>query len=268
MKTKNLKRLCTIAVSISMFFSLTTSAFAISPNTTQKAVALQLTTTCENSEKKLNYTYAEKLGSFDGRGITFGCIGFTTGTYDGNILIHYYTKLNPKNSLAKYIPALDTIDAGKHDSDDKNNSIKGLDNFIKDVNACTDPLFKQAQLYELDKMYWDPAVSLATSIGTKNQLTLAFIYDMCVNHGEDGAKEYINSAKNKLGGLPKDGIDEKKFLSSVMDYRYAFLKSDDPDGSDRVNAYRKLLTAGNVNLNTNFKFTVYGEDFTIDGNVY
>lgn len=268
MKIKNLKKLCTLAVSLSMFFSLTTNAFAISTTATQKAVALQLTTTCENSEKKFNYTYAEKLGSFDGRGITFGCIGFTTGTYDGNILIHYYTKLNPTNTLAKYIPALDAIDAGTHDSDGKNNSLKGLDNFTKDVQACTDPLFNKAQLYELDKLYWNPAVSLATSIGAKNQLTLAFIYDMCVNHGEDGAQEYINSAKNKLGGLPKDGIDEKKFLSSVMDYRYAFLKNDDPEGSDRVNAYRKLLTAGNVNLKTNFKFTVYGETFTIDGSVY
>lgn len=265
---KNLKKLCTIAISLTMFLSLTSNAFAITANDTQKAVALQLTTTCENSVTRLDYTYAEKLPSFDGRGITFGCIGFTTGTYDGNILIHYYTTLNPQNTLKKYIPVLDRIDKETHDSDGKNNDVKGLENFIEDVNSCKDPLFKKAQLYELDQMYWNPAVSLATSIGAKNQLTLAFIYDMCVNHGPDGAQEYINSAKKKLGGLPKNGIDEKKFLSSVMDYRYAFLKNDDPEGSDRVNAYRKLLTAGNMSLNPSFKFTVYGETFTIDGNTY
>ncbi|OCA99224.1 chitosanase [Clostridium beijerinckii] len=265
---KNLRKLVTLAVSLTMCLSFSSAALAITANSEQKAVDLQLTTACENGKTKLVYNYAEKLGSFDGRGITFGCIGFTTGTYDGNILIHYYTKLNPNNNLAKYIPALDRIDKEEHDEDGKNDDIKGLDNFIKDVKACNDPLFKKAQLYELDEMYWKPAVSLATSIGAKHQLTLAFIYDMCVNHGEDGAKEYINSAKKKLGGLPKDGIDENKFLSSVMDYRYAFLKDDDPEGSDRVNAYRKLLKAGNVDLKPDFSFTVYGDTFNIDSDVY
>lgn len=265
---KNLQKLITLAVSLTICLSFSSTALAITTNSDQKAVDFQLTTTCENSKTKFVYNYAEKLPAFDGRGITFGCIGFTTGTYDGNILMHYYTKLNPNNSLAKYIPVLDRIDKEVHDEDGKNNDTTGLDNFIKDVNNCKEPLFKEAQLYELDEMYWKPAVSLATSIGAKNQLTLAFIYDMCVNHGEDGAKKYINSAKKKLGGLPKDGIDENKFLSSVMDYRYAFLKQDDPDGSDRVNAYRKLLKAGNVDLKPGFKFTVYGETFNIDGNVY
>lgn len=248
--------------------SLTSTASSITVTAKQKAVALQLTTCCENSSTKLDYNYAERLGSFDKRGITFGCIGFTTGTYDGNILIHYYTKLNPNNTLVKYIPVLDRIDKEKHDEDGKNDDVKGLENFIKDVQACKDPLFKEAQLYELDQMYWNSALSITNSIGAKNQLTLAFIYDMCVNHGADGAQEYINSAKNKLGGLPKNGIDEKKFLSSVMDYRYAFLEDDDPDGADRVSAYRRLLDAGNVNLTPNFKFKVYGDTFTIDGDVY
>ncbi len=229
-----------------------------------KGVCLQLTTACENSTTKLAFNYAQNIG--DGRGITFGCIGFCTGTYDGNMLIKYYTQLNPNNTLAKYIPALDKIDAGSHNGD-KSSDVTGLTNFIQDVNNCTDPLFKQAQLYELDQLYWNPAVQIANTIGSKNPLTMAFIYDMCVNHGADGAQQYIDSATKALGGTPKTGINENTYLSKVMDSRYSFLASDDPSGSDRVNAFRQLLTAGNVNLTPGFKFTVYGDSFTIDGNV-
>ena len=56
--------------------------------TLQKAASLQMTTFCENDpQKTLQFNYAQNIG--DGAGITFGCIGFTTGTYSGNILIHY-----------------------------------------------------------------------------------------------------------------------------------------------------------------------------------
>jgi chitosanase len=231
-----------------------------------KTVCLQLTTTCENSSTTFDYNYAENIG--DGRGITFGIIGFTTGTYDGNQLIKYYTQLNPNNSLAKYIPALDKIDTGKHDSEGKSDDLTGLENFISDVQACRDPLFKQAQLYELDKLYWDPAVKLANSIGAKNNLTLAFIYDTCVNHGADGAKDYINTVKGQLGGTPASGVDENEFLSKFMEYRYDDLADDDPQGKNRVNAFRKLLTNGNIDLKTPFEFTVYRDTYKIDGNVY
>jgi len=231
-----------------------------------KTVCLQLTTTCENSSTTFDYNYAENIG--DGRGITFGIIGFTTGTYDGNQLIKYYTQLNPNNSLAKYIPALDKIDTGKHDSEGKSDDLTGLENFISDVQACRDPLFKQAQLYELDKLYWDPAVKLANSIGAKNNLTLAFIYDTCVNHGADGAKDYINTVKGELGGTPSSGIDENEFLSKFMEYRYDELADEDPQGKNRVNAFRELLTSGNIDLKTPFEFTVYRDTYKIDGNVY
>jgi len=230
-----------------------------------KGVCLQMTTACENSSDTFDYNYAENLG--DGRGITFGVIGFTTGTYDGNQLIKYYTQLNPNNSLAKYIPALDKIDASKHDSEDKSDDITGLENFISEVQACSDPLFKQAQLFELDIHYWNPAVKIADSIGAKNNLTLAFIYDMCVNHGTDGSQDYVDSIKEYLGGTPASGVNENEFLSALMDYRYDELAEEDPEGKDRVNAFRKLLEAGNFDLKAPFEFTVYGDTYKIDGNI-
>ncbi len=255
------------AILITVIFFILKS-YGIFGSLDPKVVSLQLTTTCENSTTKFHYNYAEKLDSSDGRGITFGVVGFTTGTYDGNELIHYYTQLNPNNNLAKYIPALDKIDSEKHDSDGKNNDITGLDNFKKDINECSDPLFKKAQLYMLDKLYWNPSVKLASDIGAKNTLTLAFIYDMCVNHGAIGAQQFIDKAKKELGGTPGSGIDENKFLSKVMEYRYAFLLDDYPRGAERVLAYKQLLNKGKTKLKTSFEFVVYGGTFRIDGNVY
>jgi len=231
-----------------------------------KGVCLQMTTACENSSATFDYNYAENIE--DGRGITFGIIGFTTGTYDGNQLIKYYTELNPNNSLAKYIPALDKIDAGKRDSEGKSDDTTGLENFISDVKACSDPLFKQAQLHELDIRYWNPAVKIADSIGAKNNLTLAFIYDICVNQGPDGAQDYMDNVKEYLGGTPASGIDENEFLSALMDYRYDDLAQDDPEAKNRVDAFRKLLEDGNFGLKAPFEFTVYGDTYKIDGNVY
>jgi len=71
-----------------------------------------------------------------------------------------------------------------------------------------------------------------------------------------------------MKGTPATGINENEFLSWLMDYRYDYLKKDDPDGAKRVKAYEKLLNGGNVDLILPFEFTVYGDTFKIDGNVY
>jgi chitosanase len=226
-----------------------------------KNVILQMTATLENSDTQLHFNYAENLG--DERGITFGCVGFCTGTYDGNILIKHYTELNPDNTLAKYIPALDKIDAGPHNaaSGDGNPSTKGLDGFIEDVQNCNDPLFKKAQMDKLDEFYYNPAMKLADSIGAKNALTKAFIYDMCVRHGVDQTEGIIKGA----GTTPKQGADENTYLLKLISLRDAKLKQEDIGDVDRDQGYKKVLNSGNVNLKTPFKFDAYDDYFTIDG---
>ncbi len=230
--------------------------------TSQKAASLQMTTFCENDPATtLQFNFAQNIG--DGAGITFGCIGFTTGTYSGNILIHYYTTLNPNNTLAKYIPALDRIDGLVKASGTKSNDTTGLDNFINDVRNCTDPLFKKAQLHVLDQMYWNPAVAAATNIGAKYALTLAFIYDMCVNHGDEGAQRLIDQTTAAMGGSPATGISERQWLTKCISIR----SGNFPGGADRHNAFLRVLNSGNVNLTLPFPFTVYGDTCTINGNV-
>lgn len=228
-----------------------------------KGSAIQMTSTLENSNTQPQYNYAENIG--DGRGITFGCIGFCTGTYDGNILIKHYTTLNPGNSLAKYIPALNAIDVGSHNSagGEGNPSTAGLSGFIPAVQNCNDPLFKQAQIDMLDKLYWNPAMSLADSIGAKYPLTRAFIYDMCVRHGADGAKSIIS----KAGATPAQGTDEKVYLSRLISARDSALRSEGLGDISRDKGFSALLSSGNVNLVTPYTFVAYGDSFTINGKI-
>ena len=240
--------------------------FSISPclaGSDTKNAALQMTTTLENSNTQLQWNYAENLN--DGRGITFGIIGFCTGTYDGNILIKYYTGLNPDNTLARYIPALNKIDAGSHNSagGGGNPSVTGLNGFIKDVQNCNDPLFKQAQLYELDQLYWNPTVEEFNKIGAKYPLTLALMYDASVREGVDGMQEIVS----KCGGTPKSGIDETAFDKNFIKQYTAVLEEEGLDDTDRMAGFSQILKSRNVNLNTPFTFIAYGESFTINGDL-
>jgi chitosanase len=242
--------------------STKTGDTSLSVTLAQKRASIQMTTFCESDPyTTLQFNFAQNNN--DGAGITFGCLGFTTGTYSGNILIKYYTTLNPDNVLAKYIPALDLIDSKVRATGVKSDDVTGLDNLITDVQNCTDPLFEEAQKYELDQMYWSPAVALATEIGAQYPLTVAFIYDMCINHGQDGAERYVEKTTAALGGSPATGISETKWLRKCINIRLNALATN----KYRCNAFQGVLDTGNVNLVTPFSFTCYGDTCTIDGNV-
>jgi chitosanase len=254
-------------ISVLTLLVLVISIYPCSASSDAKNVMLQMTTTLENSNTQLQWNYAENLN--DGRGITFGIIGFCTGTYDGNILIKHYNSLNPDNTLAKYIPALNTIDSESHNAagGDGNPDLTGLNNFITDVQNCNDPLFKKAQLYELDQLYYNPAVTMFNIIGAKNNLTLAFIYDMCVRHGSGGTQSIIDAATSDLGGTPKTGINENTYLLKLISLRDTKLENEGFGDIDRDAGFKNILESGNVNLNTPFTFVAYGNSFTINGDL-
>ncbi len=270
MKKTKILSACAFALSgilaSSGFFAGSVRA-AISESAAKNA-ALQMTATLENSTTELQFNYAENIN--DGRGITFGAIGFCTGTYDGNKLVKHYTDLNPDNNLAKYIPEVDAIDAGPHNAagGDGNPSTAGLSGFIEAVRGNDDPLFRQAQIDMLDELYWNPAVRMANSIGAQYNLTLAFIYDMSVRQGPDGAQSIINKAKSALGGTPATGVDETAFLNKMISLRDSVLRSEGLGDVDRNDGFKQVLSSGNTDLNTPFTFTAYGDTFTIKGGVY
>lgn len=229
--------------------------------------AFQMLAVCENSQTQLKWNYAENIN--DQRGITFGAIGFTTGTYDGNALIKYYTTLNPNNNLAKYIPALDAIDAGRHtyNDADSSDSIIGLDNFIKDVNSNTDPLWVTAQLHEIERMYWNPTVATWNAIGANNELTLAYLYNANVRFGNDGMHKFVDGATIACGGTPATGINENTYLTAIMAQMDAQIAREGLGDNDRSKGFKILQAEGNLNLTTPFEFTQYGDSYIITGNL-
>ena len=96
----------------------------------------------------------------DNRGATFGRSGFTTGTGDGLDLLKLYTKLNPNNILAKYIPIFIKLQGTPN----------GLSpQFAIDVAtaAANDPKFITAQDQLNDRDYFNPSQDYARQIGAR-----------------------------------------------------------------------------------------------------
>ncbi len=232
-----------------------------------------LTTIAENSQTGFEWNYAENL--HDGRGITFGIIGFTSGTYDGTSVIEEISQVNPTHKLASYLKAFQAIDELPHGDQGKTDNIKGLQHFIADFEKYGDDfLVKKIQYELLLDEYWEPAVKLAKEIGVQNPLTLGQIYDACVNHGYDGeidAKgliQLVQETSLEMNGCPKQGIDENQWLSKFLDIREAYLSADPlwEQSLDRIRMYRKLLKQKNIMLNLPIQVKCYGNRFVIKGN--
>ena len=75
----------------------------------KKEYAQELVSSAENSTLNWRgqFGYIEDIG--DGRGYTGGIIGFCSGTHDMLELVREYTKREPDNILAKYLPALEDV---------------------------------------------------------------------------------------------------------------------------------------------------------------
>ncbi len=229
-----------------------------------KNTAQKLTSVFENSTPVLQFTYVENIG--DGRGLTFGFPGFTSGTYDGTMFLKEYQRLNPKNPLVKFISAFEAIDRGPHDDEGRSADTKGLANFPKAFKGCgDDPAFRVAQRNLVDKLYWNPSQALATALGAGLPITRAELYDTFINHGEDGARDIIRKTNKAMGGTPKSGVSERLWLKKFLAVRFEVLKADPTweESLDRVRVYQKLLADGNVQLTLPFRITCYGDPFLI-----
>lgn len=126
--------------------------------------AESLTNVFEFSSVNPQYGYAENLG--DGRGITFGRAGFCTGTGDGLVVVEEYTKREPNNPLASYLPALQAIEASRQG--ESNGDVTGLDGFVAAVkSAASDQTFKDVQDWVLNVSYLVPSQKAAQFLGAK-----------------------------------------------------------------------------------------------------
>lgn len=232
---------------------------------TKKEIAMELVSSAENSTLnwKAQYAYIEDIG--DSRGYTAGIIGFCTGCGDMVPLVNAYTKLNPNNILAKYLPALKKIGSF-------NPTHAGLDpNFTKDwKTAAKDPKFQQAQNEERDRGYFNPAVNqgIADGIGALGQF---IYYDAMVVHGPGNDSLSfggIRAAALKAAKTPAQGGNQTTYLNAFMDARVKAMKAEaaHEDVTRIENAQRVFLKAGNFNLDVPLKWSVYGDPYSITKN--
>ncbi|MEU5909345.1 chitosanase [Micromonospora sp. NPDC047527] len=224
---------------------------------TKKDVAMQLVSAAENSslDWRAQFSYIEDIG--DGRGYTAGIIGFCSGTGDMLELVEAYTRTKPGNVLAAYLPALRAVNGTA--------SHAGLDpNFPRDWRAAaTDPVFRDAQEAERDRVYFNPSVRDGKNDQVRALGQFAY-YDAAVMHGYEGMRQ-IRSRALARAKPPAQGGDERAWLHAFLDERVIEMRKEaaHSDTSRVDTAQRVFLNNGNLNLNTPLVFAVYGDQFRI-----
>ncbi|MEV8505830.1 chitosanase [Actinoplanes sp. NPDC051475] len=219
--------------------------------------AFELVSSAENStlDWRRQFGYIEDIG--DGRGYTAGIVGFCSGTSDMLAVVTEYTRRMPGNKLAKYLPALRAVDGSA--------SHAGLDPGFTAAwkAAAADPVFQKTQEDERDRMYFDPAVTLATSDGLRALGQFAY-YDAAVMHGMSGLRE-IRAAAMRVAKTPMQGGDETAWLNAFLDARVAEMRTEEAhsDVTRVETAQRAFLRADNLDLNAPLTWRVYGDRFSV-----
>ncbi|MDQ1253722.1 MAG: chitosanase [Euryarchaeota archaeon] len=235
---------------------------------------MQMISCAENDMTDIDWGYCQI--NPDGHGVTAG-LGFCSGTYDLNQMVHIYQTLNPNNPLVSYIPDLDAIDKLPHNSDGVTDVTTGLEDWVGTnepyynngiFGRCliSDPQnFKLAQLKQWNTECYTPAMDKFNAIGGKYNFTWALMCDAAEREGSDGMLRFANAATSATGGTPKTGKSEVTWDRNFMSAYTAQLKSDGYGDESRMQGWTAVLNSGNYALNVPFKFSQYGLSFTIIG---
>ena len=231
---------------------------AVNPNSElspqQKLRAEQLISLFENSTLEFQYGYAQVLG--DGRGVTAGRAGFTTGTGDAYVVVKQYTDKIPQNPLARYLPELKRLLTAENRDD-----ISRLGGFIKAwQDAAKDPVFRSIQDRNVERMYYLPSTVHAKVQGLSFALARAVLYDTIIQHGNgndpDSLSALLKETQQRVGGTPKTGVDEQKWLNTFLQVRRAHLAHAHnrdtrkvwAESVTRVDVWSAIADSGNFNL--------------------
>lgn len=229
-------------------------AAGLDPN--QKRRAEQLISLFENDTLELAYGYAERL--HDGRGITCGRAGFTTGTGDAYEVVQRYTAQVPHNKLAKYLPELRRLLTARNKDD-----VSRLHGFISDWKSLgNDAVFRSVQDRVVDELYYNPSVGYSNRLNLKTALARAVMYDTIIQHGDgddpDSLSALIQRTNQAMGGSPQQGIDERKWLGKFLDVR----RSDLQHPADRSTQHEWAQSVGRVDV---FKYIAAKGNYQLNG---
>jgi chitosanase len=224
----------------------------------KKETALELVSSAENSTLhwRSEFGYIEDIG--DGRGYTAGIVGFCSGTSDMLEVVREYTRRKPGNLLARFLPALRTVDGS--------DSHAGLDPGFTEAwkKAAHDPIFQKVQEDERDWMYFQPAMRMAKADGLRALGQFAY-FDAAVVHGLAGLRG-LRQHVLRQSKSPAQGGDEIAYLGEFLDARNDKMRTE-PAHKDttRVDtAQRVFLRRSNLDLTAPLTWKVYGEHYEID----
>jgi chitosanase len=218
---------------------------------------MELVSSAENSslDWRAQFRYIEDI--HDGRGYTGGIIGFCSGTSDMLAAVGEYTRREPRNVLAAYLPALRKVDGSA--------SHAGLDPGFPAAwkAAARDPVFQRVQEDERDRMYFGPAVRLAEQDGLRALGQFAY-YDAAVMHGLSGLRGIRANAMGRAP-LPAQGGDEIAYLGAFLDARVAEMRTEEAHSdTTRVDtAQRRFLAVSNLDLVAPLSWKVYGDTYRL-----
>lgn len=224
----------------------------------------------EDSRLDYDQNYNSVSGDIsDGRGITAGIIGFTTGTGDMNDMLGYYNKISPNNHLAGYKDHMDHINGKQFEKDWHNAYKDDKDRFIK------------AQNHEVKKEVMNDAVKYAKKDGL-SQLGQYIYFDALVKHGpgnnyQDAPREWgfqaiRHYAQENNVKTPAEGGDESKYLKNFVGKRYDATNDEndhnpdmDTDGTtDRLDFQMQQLDNGNLDLALPLSFKMNNTPFDLN----
>jgi chitosanase len=224
----------------------------------KRRIADKVISTNENSTLQIQYCYVENLG--DDRGIHAGKRGYTTRDGDALEVIKSYSKGNPGNPLAAYIPALEKVEG--------TDSTEGLKGYSKAwESVCNDPEFRKAQDDEDDRLYFDPAMRWANRLDIKTAAGQLALYDAMLMHGEGDDKDGFPALVSRtLARHPRQGLSEIRWLDAFETVRMQDLRrAYDPgtrkvwaEATDRVNELNNIMHT-DPNLNLPLSWNVYGD---------
>jgi chitosanase len=236
-------------------------------NPRMKELALELVSTAENSTRDWRAHFDFIKNEHDKRGYTAGIMGYCSGTGDMMEVVKHYQDLKPGNILAQYLPALHKLNRIYAHHDYENNpasaSVTSLgDSFVTDwKTAAQDPLFQQAQEWERDKVYFNPAVVQAKKDGL-HALGQFVYFDTAVNMGGVKYSNFhaLRHKVLKVVELPSQGGNEATYLREFQRIRVDMM-GDDYGPTDRVRVQLQFLREHKLNLQVPLKFRMYSGDY-------
>lgn len=222
---------------------------------------MELVSSAENStlDWRKAYGYIEDIG--DGRGYTAGLIGFCSGTGDMLSLVRSYADAEPRNPLARFLPALRSVNG--------TSSHRGLGPpFVAAWRqAADDPVFKRLQRRERDRLYFNPAVrrAKADGLGTLGQF---IYYDAIVMHGPGTSHASFGGIRAEAisrARTPAQGGSQVRYLNAFLSVRRALMRTEAKHGdTSRIDdEQRVFLRRRNLGLNPPLVWHVYGDRYAI-----